>query len=257
MPYREHPSILGHAVAHQPETVQGGNHEARAPLEGERPRLFAGISSADYASICRAARVKEFACDEMLHCEGDLVQRAILLVSGYVKITRLGVGGEEVIVRLAGSGDLLGVVELFTSGTHCSAAQAFRASEALVWDTRVFKDLLDRLPVLHQNAVTILSAHLRELEDRFREIASERVGPRLALQLLRLLKTMGRPAGTGIEVDISREDLAQMTGTTLFTISRLLSAWEVRGIARSRREVVAICDVQRLRVISYEVSPEE
>jgi CRP-like cAMP-binding protein len=200
--------------------------------------------------------VKEFDRGEMLHFEGDAVRRVILVVSGYVKSTKLGPGGEEVIVRLAGPGDVLGAVDLFSSGTHCTAAQVFRVCQALVWETKVFQDLLERFPTLHQNTAAILSEHLRELEERFREVASERVGPRVALQLLRLLKTMGRPVGAGVEIGLSREDLAQMTGTTLFTVSRLLSAWELRGVVRPRREAVAVCDIQTLRAISQE-SPEE
>jgi CRP-like cAMP-binding protein len=93
---------------------------------------------------------------------------------------------------------------------------------------------------------------LRELEDRFHEVATGKVGPRVALQLLRLLKTIGRPVRAGVEVELSREELAQMTGTTLFTVSRLLSAWEALGVVKPRREVAAVCDVPSLRAISQE-----
>ena len=100
--------------------------------------------------------------------------------------------------------------------------------------------------------VAILDEHLRELEDRFREVATDKVGARVALQLLRLLKTIGRPVEGGVEVGLSREELAQMTGTTLFTVSRLLSAWEARGVVRPLREAVAICDIPSLCAISEE-----
>src|SRR5215469_2084303 len=98
-------------------------HGDSQPEGPPRPRLFSGISPTDYATSCRAARVKEFDRGEMLHFEGDAVRRVILVVSGYVKSTKLGPGGEEVIVRLAGPGDVLGAVDLFSSGTHCTAAQ--------------------------------------------------------------------------------------------------------------------------------------
>ncbi|MDE3160449.1 MAG: winged helix-turn-helix domain-containing protein, partial [Acidobacteriota bacterium] len=62
----------------------------------------------------------------------------------------------------------------------------------------------------------------------------------------------GRPAEGAIEVGLSREELAQMTGTTLFTVSRLFSAWEARGLVKPRREAVTICDVQALRAIAKE-----
>jgi CRP-like cAMP-binding protein len=101
--------------------------------------------------------------------------------------------------------------------------------------------------------VRILGDDLLELEARFREVATERVGPRVARQLVRLLEQIGRPVINGngeMEVCLSREDLAQMTGTTLFTVSRLLSAWEARGMVKPRREAVGICDVQSLRAIT-------
>jgi CRP-like cAMP-binding protein len=168
-----------------------------------------------------------------------------------VKITQLGNGGTEVIIRICGPGDVLGAVGLMHTVLHRTTAQAFRECRALVWEAHAFKALVGRHPVLHQNMVRILGDDLLELEARFREVATERVGPRVARQLVRLLEQMGRPANNGdMEVCLSREDLAQMTGTTLFTVSRLLSAWEARGMVKPRREAVAICDVQSLRAIT-------
>ena len=118
-----------------------------------------------------------------------------------------------------------------------------------IWEAPTFDALVKRFPVLRQNMVHVLGEDLRELQERFREVATERVAPRVARQLLRLLEKMGRTVNGLVEVGLSREELAQMTGTTLFTVSRLLSAWEADGIVRPRREAVAICDEQALRAI--------
>ena len=53
-------------------------------------------------------------------------------------------------------------------------------------------------------------------------------------------------------MSLSHEELAQMTGTTLFTVSRLFSAWETRGLVKPRRKAVTICDVQALCAIAKE-----
>ena len=95
-----------------------------------------------------------------------------------------------------------------------------------------------------------LDEHLRELEDRFREVATDKVAARVALQLLRLQKKIGRPVNGEVEIGLSREELAQMTGTTLFTVSRLLSAWEARGIVRNARGSVTIRDLDSLSAVS-------
>jgi CRP-like cAMP-binding protein len=230
--------------------VQLKSWDSHAGVDAGRPPLFAGILPGDYARIAAAARVKTFARGEMLYLEGEPVQQVILLTSGFAKLTRNGLSGMEVILRIGVPGDVLGATGLFSNGRHGSTAQAFRGCRALVWEASAFKSLMERFPVLHQNMAQILGGDLLELEERFREVATEKVGSRLARQLLRLVKRIGWPVNGGVEIDISREDLAQMTGTTLFTVSRLLSAWAVLGAVTLRREAVTICNAEALLAIS-------
>ncbi len=250
--HQSHGSVHGRTLNDEAKGTHRNNGDNHGATVLERPRLFSGISPADFTGICSTARVKQFSRDEMLHFEGDAVERVLLLTAGFAKITKVGQGGAEVILRLAVPGDFLGAEGLIWCGKHCTTAQVLRPCRAHVWEARVFKGLVERFPVLHQNMVSILSEHLRELEDRFREVATGRVGPRVALQILRLLKRIGRPVHAGVEISLSREELAQMTGTTLFTVSRLLSAWEERGVVRPRREAVAICDVELLQALAEE-----
>jgi CRP-like cAMP-binding protein len=105
---------------------------------------------------------------------------------------------------------------------------------------------LEQFPLIRRNIAAILSERLSELEERFREIATEKVGPRVAHELGRLFKKIGKPLDGGFEINLSREELAQMTGTTLFTVSRLLSAWEQQGFVCPRREAVLVRNVQGL-----------
>jgi CRP-like cAMP-binding protein len=230
--------------------VHRKNGDNPAATVARRPPLFSGILPGDYTRLSAAARVKDFARGEMLYIEGDSVQQVLLLTSGFAKINKLGLSGTEVLLRFSVPGDVLGAVGLFSTGKHCTTAQAFRLCRALVWDATAFKAIVERFPVLNQNMVRIVADELLELEERFREVATERVGPRVARQLGRLLEKIGRPVDGAIEIGLSREELAQMTGTTLFTVSRLLSAWEARGIVKPRREAVTICDVQSLLAIT-------
>ena len=100
--------------------------------------------------------------------------------------------------------------------------------------------------------IRFICGHLQELEERFRELSTERVAPRVARQLIRLQEQPGWPQKGEVEIRLSREGLAQMTGTTLYTISRLLSAWEAHGLVTCRRESVMISDVPALRRIIEE-----
>jgi CRP-like cAMP-binding protein len=218
----------------------------------ERSPLFAGILPAVYTELSASARVKEFARGEMLYVEGDLIQHVLMVAGGSAKITQVGMSGSEIILRLAVTGDVLGAVDLFAMGKHRTTVRAFRECRALAWDPAVFKALVERHPVLHRNMVRIVGADLLELEERFRELATERVGARVARQMVRLLGQLGRPVDGAMEIGLSREELAQMTGTTLFTVSRLLSAWEARGMVTARREAVTIRNVESLLAVSDE-----
>jgi len=215
-----------------------------------RPALFDGIPPADCNRITALARTREFARGEMLYIEGEYVQQVLLLTSGLAKINKLGMSGTEVILGLRTAGDVLGATGLFSTAKHCTTAQAFRVCRAMIWDAATFKSLVERYPMLHQNMHRILGEYVLELEERFHEVATEKVEPRVARQLVRLRDKIGRQIDGAVEIGLSREDLAQMTGTTLFTVSRLLSAWEARGMVTSRREAVTICDVQSLRALS-------
>jgi CRP-like cAMP-binding protein len=232
--------------------ARSSGRDDRGAWGAERPPLFLGISQADCVRICSVARVKEFGRGEMLHIEGDPVQQVILLTAGIAKITQLGLSGSEVILRLAVPGDILDSGSLAAAGRHSTTAQTFRLCRALVWDATAFKSLVEPFPIMHRNMNRIIGEHLNEMEERFREVSTERVPLRIARQLMRLLKKVGQPVDGAHKIELSREELAQMTGTTLFTVSRLLSAWEARGMVKPRRESVVICDVRALRAVCEE-----
>jgi CRP/FNR family transcriptional regulator, nitrogen oxide reductase regulator len=218
------------------------------------PPLFSSILPSEYSSIAAAAHIKEFARGEILYVEGDPVPQVLLITSGMVKTAKVGMSGQEVILGLATPGDVLGALGLFSTGRHCTTAQAFRVCRALAWDAPAFRALLARFPVLHQNMVRILVRYMRQLQERFRELSTEKVGLRVARQLARLRDQIGQPAGAGgaVEIGLSREELAQMTGTTLFSVSRILSSWEALGILKLGRETVIVCDLPALRALFEE-----
>ena len=117
---------------------------------------------------------------------------------------------------------------------------------SLVWEQSKHEALLAQYPQMRRNINQILTKRLDELQERFREVATEKVALRLALALLRLVKQVGKPVQGGVQVSFSREELAQMTGTTLFTVSRQLSRWAEMGLIEPRREAVVVRDAERL-----------
>jgi CRP-like cAMP-binding protein len=208
--------------------------------------LFAGLTEKECLEIASCARARTFARDELLFMQGQAARHLVMIQTGSVKLSQLAPNGNEVILWMSGSGDPVGVPAETSSCSHSCSARAMEQCETLVWEYSRMQNLLAEFPQIGKNISQILSSRLNELQERFREVATEKVAQRLALTLLRLTKQVGKPAANGVEIPLSREELAQMTGTTLFTISRLLSKWGEEGFVLPRRRAVVVVDSERL-----------
>lgn len=218
-----------------------------------RSQLFSGIPGSECLRIAGAARLREYARDDFLFEQGQPVRHILLIESGCVKLTQLSSGGSEVILWLRGSGDAVGVFGIPAQYPHTCSARAVVRCRAFVWDW----SRLDSFPASRQvrsNISHIVSERIGELEERFREIATEKVSRRVACALVRILRHVGKPAAGGFDIFLSREEIAQLTGTTVFTISRLMSRWSDLGLVEPRREAVLVRDPERLLQLGSESS---
>lgn len=221
----------------------------RAALVQDFP-LFAGVSHSDCREIVSLSGECKFSRGQTVFQEGDPVRNVFLLTSGNAKITRFGDNGTKVILRLVGHGELVDMIGFSEQSNHCSTAEALSNSTAFVWDTKVFETITIRFRLVRRNLLNIVSERLQELEERYREVSLEKVSTRLSRQLVRLFTQGARRTDGANEINLSREELAQLTGTTLFTVSRLLSEWTERGVVRARRQSVSVQDMEALRELA-------
>src|SRR5579863_3215734 len=248
---------MGAQSIYPTRTVMSGAPPSPSVLE-ERVKLLTasplcnGLSHDDVMKIASCARPKTFARDETLFIQGEPARCLVLIRTGAVKITQISSSGNEVILWMYGRGNVLGVLSDPKGDTHPSSARAMEPTTALVWECATLQNLMDVCPRIRQNLSMVLMSRLHELEERFREVATEKVPRRLALALMRLSKHVGKTVHDGVEVSLSREELAQMTGTTLFTISRILSQWSRENFVSSRRESVLLRDPSRLELAGCE-----
>ncbi|HEX9186054.1 MAG TPA: Crp/Fnr family transcriptional regulator [Vicinamibacteria bacterium] len=212
----------------------------------ERIALFRGLPPESYAELVSQMRERRVPRRQLFFAEGDPASDLVVLCAGRAKLTQGSMNGQRVILRLTGPGEVLGGLGTGIGGRHSATAEALEPSHALVWDGRTLDTFSERHPVLLRNTIRILSERLRALELAHLELASEKVPQRLAHTLLRLVAQVGRPFEGGALVSLFREELAEMTGTTLFTVSRILSEWEARGVVRPRREGVVVDDTEGL-----------
>jgi CRP-like cAMP-binding protein len=115
-------------------------------------------------------------------------------------------------------------------------------STALAVKSDYLRDLMKTRPYLSFDLMRLMTGYIQEMQERYRELATEKVERRIARSLLRLAAQMGTKMDRGIELTFTRQDLAEMSGTTLYTVSRVLSEWERQGLVETGRERVLIRD---------------
>jgi len=208
------------------------------------------MSDAETLQLSSLARVKIVDRRGVLFEQGQVAKHFYFIESGSIKLTQLGYSGSEVILWLHGIGEAFGLRGTVPHSIHNCSARAVLPTRVITWEWSLLERGFSAATKVKGNAERILSDRLGELEERFREVATERVSRRVALALLRIGKQVGQVRSGGTDVYLSREELAQLTGTTLFTTSRLMSKWSEMGIVLPRREAVLILNLDLLAKIS-------
>jgi CRP-like cAMP-binding protein len=184
--------------------------------------------------------------------EGRPATSYFVVLSGSIKLVQLTEDGEAVVFRLLGRGDAFGTVSILGDDIYPVTVTAVTPVDALEWPAAVMRQLVDEYPALALNVLRGVSNRLQSLRTQYRQLATERVERRLA----RALVTLAQRAGTGthegtlIDVPLTREDLAQLTGTTIFTASRVVSRWESTGILTTRRHRLLIRKLHILKAVA-------
>jgi CRP-like cAMP-binding protein len=208
--------------------------------------LFQGLSPAQRMQATLHARSHVYERNEYLFRQGEPASHLLLIDNGSVKLSQFDAHGNDVILSLSGARDTLGVSVLLARNNYASSARAVAKCRAILWERALFESLLSSNAQIRENVDSILLERIQKLGDRFLEIATENVEQRVAHVLLRVLGHMGRNCIPGIEVALSTEELAQLAGTNLLTVSRLVSKWYEEGLVKPRRNTVLVLDPQGL-----------
>lgn len=219
--------------------------------------LFQGLSAPELAAVAQAARQRQVERGGAFFFQGDPATVCYVLVEGRLRLIQSTPEGQQVILRFIGPGEGFGIVASLSDTTYPATAEAVNDCLALAWDGAAVAQLMERYPRLAINGMRLLAQRVREFQDRLRELATERVARRVARTLLRLVRQAGRKVEGGVLIDLalSRQDLAEMTGTTLYTVSRILSHWEQQGLIETGRERVLIRVPHGLVAIAEDLPP--
>jgi CRP-like cAMP-binding protein len=218
--------------------------EARADREGSKVNdteqshaicaldLFDGLPASALEEVIARAHVRSLPRGARVFHQGESIERAHALLSGAVRISQTGSEGEEVVIRFIGPREIFGSVAIFTDHRYPADGTVMAEATEVSWARAELLNLVTRHPQIALNLVRTIACRLGELQERIREMATQPVDCRIANALLRLARQAGQTTehGTQIAFPLRRRDIADMSGTTLHTVSRTLSNWRRRGL---------------------------
>jgi CRP-like cAMP-binding protein len=204
--------------------------------------LFEHLTEAEMRLVGDSARTRSLDDGMFFFIQGDPADALFVLKQGRVKLIQNSADGQQILLRVIGPWSLFAIVALVEGGNYPISAQVVEPSLAFYWPRTVLMDLVKEIPSFALTAMRLMSERVQEYQDRIRELATERVERRVARALLRLASQSGRKVAEGVLIDmpLSRQDIAEMTGTTLYTVSRILSQWEQQEIVVTGREKVIV-----------------
>lgn len=214
--------------------------------------LFAGLDRGALKDILSTAMSRRYAAGSPVFEQGQPADHFYVLLHGRLLVTRVDVQGQQSVVRVVNPGDLFGIARALRRPDYPGTATAATDSVALVWPMDHWDSILERNPTFAINAMHTMGQRLQEAHARMHELSTEEVERRVAHMVLRLASQSGRREPDGIRIDfpISKEDIAEMTGTTLHTVSRILSAWQGAGLVETGRQRLLLVDPHRLLLLA-------
>jgi CRP-like cAMP-binding protein len=218
-----------------------------------RSNLFQNVKPEVFAQIMESGVLRSVEEGGFYFLQDDPATHAYVLVAGRVKMVQLTPNGQQITLRIMTPGQTYGGIAMLNpKAGYPATAQAVENSTAMAWDTDQLRKLAEQDSSLSLNTMQLMHGYITELQERQKALVTQRVEQRIARILLKLAAQSGKKVDEGVLIDLplTRQDVAEMSGTTLFTVSRTLNEWERSGLLSIGRERVVIRDPHGLVRIS-------
>lgn len=214
--------------------------------------LFRTLSLEDRRRLAAVTTAASFHKGDAIFREDEDSTYLYTVLNGRVKIVKLTPSGQEAILEVFGPGDPLGAVVAYEGRPYPASAVALEDTTCLRIERGAFFSLLEQHPSLVRGVLSGLNLRLVELTKRITELTGGRVENRIARLFVRLSREFGRPerGGTFIPMALTRQELADMTGTTVETCIRIMSRWGKDGVVRTEADGFVVLDDEALGILS-------
>ena len=216
--------------------------------------ILSSLSQRDWEKVKHLFIEKHFGKDDYIFFEGDPSSWLGVVLEGRVKMIKHAENGKDVVLDLIAPGEMLGEIAAFNGEPYLATAQAMEPTVVASIHQDDYVRLLKQYPALALRAIEELGRRLREAQETIKSMAVERVERRIARILLKLAATTGSSNEDGIviELPLTRQDIAEMAGTTVETAIRTLSKFRKKGLIQTKQGRVIILRPHQLVRIAEE-----
>ncbi len=206
--------------------------------------IFSGLSENELQTLVRLATERGYQSNEFIFWEGDAPDYFYVVASGRVKAVKHSSTGKDFSIAFFGPGEMFGEVAVFENKPYPTSAQAVTGTRVLAIKKDDFLHFLAGRPQVALTIIHVLGSRLRDAANRLKDLAGERVEQRLARILLMLSAKLGKT------LPFTRQEIADMAGTTTETTIRLTTLLKERGIISTVRGKITIDDELKLRLLA-------
>jgi CRP/FNR family transcriptional regulator, nitrogen oxide reductase regulator len=233
------------------------NTQTRSQAAGARHYTYQSVPASVAAYCERVGEAMSAKRGDVLTRQGERALRCYYVRSGYGKVVSISPAGHQILVGFVGPLDVIGQAAARTwTDSYLVTTIAAQRMELVTWTRESALELVTRFPEVQARLNALLKRNLKVMRTRLHTVSEGRVPRRLAAVLLELADRHGTADELGVAIGprVTREDLAALTGASLFTVSRILAEWEEGGVLRTRRGRVRLTNVARLRILAQEKS---
>ena len=215
--------------------------------------VFGRLSAEDRGRVAAVARLRTYHRGDLLFSEGETPESFCVVATGRAKVFKMTPAGKDVILEVFTTGDPLGAVAVYEGRPYPASATALEDTVCVLIPRQDFFRLLEQHPSLVRGLLAGLNMRLVELTNRVAELSGGRVEPRFARLFLKMAHDHGRVEhGTVIiPTPLSRQELADLTGTTIETCIRIMSRWGKDGVVRTEKDGFVILNRAELETLSH------
>jgi CRP/FNR family transcriptional regulator len=211
--------------------------------------VFRGLSPEDQRRLAVLAAIRDFQRGDHLWREGDPAEQLTVIVRGRVKIVRHAESG-DVILELFGAGEPVGAIAVYNYIPYPASAVCLEPVTLLMVPRRDYFELLDRNPDFARAVIRELTRLVIALTRKLEDLRGQRVETRIAQLFLTLADRMGRETREGIEIplQLTRQEVADLVGTSVESAIRVLSRWGREGVLITGQGRFVIPSRERLQL---------